>query len=57
VNGKLRATLDFARGADQATVLAGALADERVKRYTDGTDVRKVIHVKDKLLNLVVQPK
>ncbi len=54
VNGKLRATLDFAKGADQDTVLTAAKADERVAKYLDGATIRKVIHVKDKLLNLVV---
>ena len=54
VNGKLRATLSLPRGADQAATLAAATADERVRRYTDGATVRKVIHVPDKLLNLVV---
>ena len=54
VNGKLRATLELARGADQATAQAAALADERVRRYVDGGELRKVIHVPDKLLNLVV---
>jgi leucyl-tRNA synthetase len=54
VNGKLRATLDLPKGADQAAVQAAALADERVSRYVNGGAIRKVIHVKDKLLNLVV---
>jgi len=54
VNGKLRATLDLPKGADQAAVQAAALADERVSRYVNGGSIRKVIHVKDKLLNLVV---
>jgi leucyl-tRNA synthetase len=54
VNGKLRATLDLPKGADQASVQAAALADERVSRYVNGGQIRKVIHVKDKLLNLVV---
>jgi leucyl-tRNA synthetase len=54
VNGKLRATLDLPRGAEQATVQAAALADERVSRYVDGGTIRKVVHVQDKLLNLVV---
>jgi leucyl-tRNA synthetase len=57
VNGKLRATLELARGADQAAVQAAALADERVRRYVDGAELRKVIHVPDKLLNLVVAPR
>jgi leucyl-tRNA synthetase len=54
VNGKLRATIELPRGAEQADVQAAALADERVSRYVNGGTLRKVIHVKDKLLNLVV---
>jgi leucyl-tRNA synthetase len=54
VNGKLRATLEVARGAEQAAVQAAALADARVSKYVNGGTVRKAIFVKDKLLNLVV---
>jgi len=57
VNGKLRATLDLPRGSEQAAAQSAALADARVKRYVDGAEVRKVIYVKDKLLNLVVAGK
>ena len=54
VNGKLRATLDLPRGADQAQVQEAALADERIRRYVNGGALKKAIYVKDKLLNLVV---
>ncbi|HEY6194533.1 MAG TPA: leucine--tRNA ligase [Candidatus Eisenbacteria bacterium] len=54
VNGKLRATLDVPRGAEEAAVQEAALADERVSRYVNGGTLRKTIFVKDKLLNLVV---
>jgi len=54
VNGKLRATLDLPRGADQAAVQSAAFADERVSKYVTGAAIKKVIHVKDKLLNVVV---
>jgi leucyl-tRNA synthetase len=55
VNGKLRATLELPRGADQPTVQAAAMADERIRRYVNGgTTLRKAIYVPDKLLNLVV---
>jgi leucyl-tRNA synthetase len=54
VNGKLRATLEVARGAEQAAVQEAALADARVSKYVNGGTVRKAIFVKDKLLNLVV---
>jgi leucyl-tRNA synthetase len=57
VNGKLRATLDLPRGAEQAAVQEAALADERVRKHVEAGAIRKVIHVKDKLLNVVVASK
>ncbi len=57
VNGKLRATLELPRGTAQDTARAAALADDRVKRYVDGAEVRKLIYVPDKLLNIVVAGK
>ena len=54
VNGKLRATLDLPRGASQDDVQQIAFADERVKKYVEAGAIKKVIHVKDKLLNVVV---
>jgi len=56
VNGKLRATLELPRGASRETAHEAALADERIRRHLEGVAVRKVIHVPDKLLNLVVAP-
>jgi len=57
VNGKLRATLELPRGSEQAAAEAAARADDRVTRYLDGAEIRKVIYVRDKLLNLVVAPR
>ena len=54
VNGKVRARLDLAAGSDQDAAVAAALADINVDRFTAGKQVRKVIHVPDKLVNLVV---
>jgi len=56
VNGKLRGTLELARGTARDDALAAAQADERVRRHLEGQVIRKVIHVPDKLLNLVVGP-
>ena len=55
VNGKLRGTITVVRGADEATVREAALADEAVKRHTDGTEIVKTIYIPDRLLNLVVR--
>jgi leucyl-tRNA synthetase len=57
VNGKLRATLELPRDAEQPAAQSAALADERVRRHVDGAELRKVIFVKNKLLNLVVGAK
>ena len=54
VNGKLRATLELPRDAEQSAAQSAALADTRVRRFVDGAEVRKVVFVKNKLLNLVV---
>jgi leucyl-tRNA synthetase len=55
VNGRLRGTITVARGADEAAVSEAALADEGVKRHTDGAEIVKTIYVPDRLLNLVVR--
>ena len=55
VNGKLRGTITVTRGADEATVSEAALADEAVKRHTDGVEIVKTIYIPDRLLNLVVR--
>jgi leucyl-tRNA synthetase len=57
VNGRVRATLDLPRGTAEDAARDAALADERIKRYVNGSEIRKVIYVPDKLLNLVVAGK
>jgi leucyl-tRNA synthetase len=54
VNGKLRARMELPRGIDEDAAREAALADENVQRQMDGNEIRKVIFVPDRLLNLVV---
>lgn len=54
VNGKLRAKFETESGADEETLKQRALADENVKRFIGSNPVKKVITVKDKLVNIVV---
>jgi len=54
VNGKLRSKLTVATGTDEAAVKAMALADEKVQPFLEGKQVRKVICVPGKLVNIVV---
>jgi leucyl-tRNA synthetase len=54
VNGKLRARLELPPGASRDAAYDAAMAVDNVERHTSGLSVRKVIHVPDKLLNIVV---
>ena len=54
VNGKLRGTLNVAKDADQAKVIAQAKTLESVTRHMDGKVLRKEIYVPGKIVNFVV---
>jgi leucyl-tRNA synthetase len=54
VNGKLRARVQVAAGADEAAAREAALADPGVARFVAGQTVRKLIYVPGKLVNVVV---
>jgi leucyl-tRNA synthetase len=53
VKGKLRDTLTVAKGLPQAELEALALASEKVQRALDGAEIRKMIIVPDRLVNIV----
>ncbi len=54
VNGKLRGTVTLPTGATQDEARAAALAEPSVARHLDGHEIRKVIYVPNRLVNLVV---
>ena len=54
VNGKLRGTVDLARGIAQDEAESAALALDAVARAIEGKDIRKVIVVPDRIINVVV---
>ena len=54
VSGKVRGRIRVPSGADEATVRAAALADEKVQAAIAGREVRRVVVVPDRLVNVVV---
>jgi leucyl-tRNA synthetase len=54
INGKVRDKLTVAPGTANGTLEAQALALESVQKWLDGKQVRKVIVVPDKLVNVVI---
>ena len=53
VNGKLRGSVTVAATASKEEIEAAALANENVKKFTDGKTIRKIIVVPKKLVNVV----
>jgi leucyl-tRNA synthetase len=54
VNGKLRSRFQVAIDTAEDTIKEMALADERIVKFIDGKEIKKVIVVKNKLVNIVV---
>ena len=54
VNGKVRSRITVAADAGNDEVQEIAMADERIKSFTEGKTLRKVIVVPKKLVNIVV---
>ena len=56
VGGKLRGNITVPADADNDAIVAAALADEKVRRFTDGMTLVKSIVVPGRLVNLIVKP-
>jgi leucyl-tRNA synthetase len=54
VNGKLRSKFHVDVDADDNTIKALALSDERIQKFIDNKPIKKIIVVKNKLVNIVV---
>ncbi len=54
VNGKTRAKVIVPNGANQETALERALANPTVSKFLDGKEIKKVIYVPNRLINIVV---
>ena len=54
VNGRVRDKLSVASNTASADLETKALASNNVQRWTDGKQIRKVVVVPDKLVNIVI---
>ncbi|PNT91365.1 leucine--tRNA ligase [Clostridium thermosuccinogenes] len=55
VNGTVRSKADVPSNADNSEVEKIALADEKIKPFIDGKEIKKVIVVKNRLVNIVAK--
>lgn len=54
LNGKVRDTIEIDAEMPEETVKARALASEKIQKWLEGKEPKKVIYVKDKLVSIVV---
>lgn len=55
VNGKVRARITIAAGADEGAIRSAALEDPNVQRYVEGKQIVKVIVPRGQLVSIVVK--
>ena len=55
VGGKLKTTVTVPADCDDATAIAAAVADEKIKRLMEGKQLVRTIVVKNKLVNLILK--
>ncbi len=56
VQGKLKGTIHVPVDSEEAVVVDAAKAVDKVAKALEGMEIAKVIHVKNKLVNLIVKP-
>jgi leucyl-tRNA synthetase len=54
INGKLRDSIEMLVGASDEEVKEKTLASEKVQKFLDGKEPKKMIIVKNRLINIVI---
>jgi len=54
INGKVRAEIKISAEASEEDVKKEALRKDTVKKYTEGKEIKRIIYVKNKLINIVL---
>ena len=57
VGGKLKSTVTVPMGSEEAAVMEIVTADAKIAKLMEGKEIVKVIHVPNKLVNLILKPK
>ena len=55
VNGKLRDTIEVNKDEEDDVIKEKALSSEKIKSYTEGKTIVKVIVVKNKIVSIVIK--
>ena len=54
VNGKLRSEIEVEKDSPEEMIQSLAVEDEKVNKYIAGQEIKKVIYITGKVINIVV---
>jgi len=54
INGKVRGTIEAQQGASEQEILQMARQDSKINKWLEGKKIKRVIFIKDKLINFVL---
>lgn len=54
INGKIRARFNGRSGMSEEDLLQAALAQDNIKKFTDGSNIKKYFVIRGKMLNIVI---
>ena len=54
INGKVRGKISLDKGLDQKEIEEAAKSIENIKNNIEGKEIRKVIYIKEKIINFVL---
>ena len=54
INGKRRAEIELPKNADEAVAIESAKINDNVQSHLEGKEIRRIIYIKNRILNIVV---
>lgn len=55
INGKVRDTLEVGEGMAEESIKESALKSDAIKKWTEGKKIKKIIYIKNRVLNLILE--
>ena len=54
INGKLRSEIEVEKDREEESVKSMAITDKKIEKYLEGNEIKKIIYVPGKIINIVI---
>ena len=54
INGKLRSEIEVEKDREEESVKSLAVTDKKIEKYLEGNEIKKIIYVPGKIINIVI---